>query len=103
MSEVQTAHIELKPGPRGPRARVQGKGVLVQAIVAWHQLLHMTPEEIAANHGLTLGEVHAALSYYYDHRDEMEKIASEDDAFVEEMKRKNPSLLQEKLRARFGN
>jgi hypothetical protein len=63
----------------------------------------MCAEEIAANHSLTLGEVYAALSYYHDHREEMEKIASDDDAFVEEMKRDNPSMLQEKLRARFGN
>lgn len=102
MSEVVTSHIELRPGPRGPRARIAGKGVLVQAIATWHHVLGMTPEEIAWNYALTLGEVYAALSYYHDHREEMEKIAREDDAFVEEMKRANPSLLQEKLRARFG-
>lgn len=62
----------------------------------------MPPEEIAANYDLTLGEVYAALSYYHDHRDEMERLAREDNEFVEEMKRANPSLLDQKLRERFG-
>src|SRR5665647_139238 len=100
MSETMISQILLRPGPRGPRARVAGKGVLVQGIVTWYRDLKMSPEEIAANHDLTLGEIYAALSYYYDHRAEMDEIASQDDAFVEEVKRANPSKLQQKLRER---
>ena len=103
MSTLIEPHIELRAGPRGPRPRVSGKGVLVQAIVAWHLVLRMPPEEIAANHDLTLSEVYSALSYFYDHREEIERLNKEDDEYVEQMKRANPSLLEEKLRQRFGH
>ena len=103
MSMLAESHIELRDGPRGPRPRIAGKGVLVQAVVAWHMVLRMSPEEIAAHHDLTLAEVHAALAYYYDHRDDMERLNREDAEYVEQMKRANPSLLQEKLRQRFGH
>ncbi len=102
MSSLVAPHIELHAGPRGLRPRVAGKGTLVQAIVAWHQLLNMSPDDIAATYELTLAEVHAALTYYYDHREEMDRSNREDQDFVEDMKQLNPSLLQERLRKRFG-
>lgn len=64
MSEVVAPHIELRAGAAGVRPRIAGKGVLVQAIAVWHLVLGRSPQEIAADHGLTLGEVHAALSYF---------------------------------------
>ena len=43
--------------------------------------------------------VHAAMTYYYDNREEIDRRTAESDAFVEELKRKSPpSRLQEKLR-----
>jgi uncharacterized protein (DUF433 family) len=100
MSEA-TPHVELQSGPRGVRPRIAGKGILVQAVVAWHQM-GLTPDEIAANHDLTLAEVYAALSYYYDHRVEIDRLTREDREYVEQMKQRNPSLVQEKLKKRFA-
>jgi uncharacterized protein (DUF433 family) len=103
MSTLINSHIEMREGPRGPRPRVVGKGVLVQAIVAWNIILKMSPEEIAASHDLSLAEVHSALAYYYDHREQIDLLQQEDEEYVEQMKKANPSLLQEKLKKRFGN
>ena len=62
----------------------------------------MTPAEIAATYPtITLAQVHAALAYYYDHREEIQAAIAEEDRFVEEMKAKSgPSLLAERLMQR---
>ena len=49
-----------------------------------------------------MGDVYAAMTYYWDHRDEMQKRMADEEAFVEEMKRTTPSKLQEKLRQRHA-
>src|SRR4051812_31314431 len=103
MSELVAPYIELRDGPRGKRPRIAGKGVRVDAIAVWSRELKMSPEEIAVNHDLTLAEVHAALAYYLDHQDEMDARMEDDQRFVAEMKAKNPSLLQQKIRERLGD
>jgi len=59
----------------------------------------MSPAEIVANYPtLTLAEVHAALAYFYDHRDEILAAIAEEDQFVQEMKANSGSSpLQEKI------
>lgn len=102
MAELVAPHIELRDGPRGKRLRIAGKGVLVHAVAVWSTVLHMSPEEIAKGHDLTLAEVYAALSYYLDHKDELDAVIREDDRYIAEMKAKTPSILQQRIRERFG-
>ena len=48
----------------------------------------MSPDEIVHHHPtITLADVHAALAYYWDHRDEIEQAIKEEDAFVEEFRK----------------
>ena len=54
--------------------------------------------EIATEYDLSLGEIYAALSYYHDHREEINRSIEEGNAFVEELKRKTPSKLAARLR-----
>jgi hypothetical protein len=42
-----------------------------------------------------LSDVHAALSYYYDHRDEIQRMVDEGEARMEEWKRDNPGAWNE--------
>ena len=58
----------------------------------------LSADEIAAEYGLTLFEVYAALAHYYDHRAEIDDSIRADQAFVEELHRTPPSKLLEKLR-----
>lgn len=70
-------HVEKPPGEparllRLPRIRV--------AQIAMDYLAHgWSAEEMCRNHpGLQLGEVHAALAYYFDHQEEIDaEIRSE--------------------------
>ena len=94
------AHIEVTPGVVGGKPRIAGHRIKVQHVAIWHQQLHMTPQEIAKEYDLTLVEVHAALAYYYDHREEIDKDIADDEAFIEEMRKKSPSKLTEKLKGK---
>jgi hypothetical protein len=72
----------------------------VQNIVIWHERVGLSADEIAAEHGLGLSEVYAALAYYYDHRAEIDEAIRADEAFVEQLREITPSKLPEKLRGR---
>src|SRR5207302_1055349 len=71
-SENKHGYIVRTPGCLGGKPRIDGRRISVQHIAIDYEDLRMTPDEICdAYEGLTLAEVHAALSYYYDHLDEI--------------------------------
>ncbi len=76
-------HIETQPDKCGGKPCVQGTRIRVWDIHVWHDLRGESPEEIvAAFPQLTVADVHAALAYFLDHRNEIETLAAEDEAFV---------------------
>lgn len=83
-SQTAFAHIVHSDDVLGGEARIDGHRIRVRDIVAARDLGGMTPEEIAVNvyPNLTLGQVYSALAYYEDHRQEIDRAASEETAFV---------------------
>jgi len=79
-------HISKKPGVCGGKACIAGTRIRVMDIVA---LLErgLPPERMLEHYSsrpLTLAEVHSALGYYYDHRDEIEAdLRSDENAKAE--------------------
>lgn len=63
----------------------------------------MTPEQIHdAYPHLSMAQIHAALAYYYDHKDEIDADIEEGHRYVEEMRAKNPNrFTREELVARW--
>ena len=98
---VSREHIAVVPGYCGGKAHIAGHRIKVQQIVIWHERQGKSPDEIAADYaGLTLSDVHAALAYYYDHRDEIDADLRADEQFVEQLKAISPpSLLLQRLGA----
>jgi uncharacterized protein (DUF433 family) len=98
--DVIREHIEIVEGAGGPKARIAGHRIRVLDVVIWHEKLGMTPNEIVAAYpSITLADVHAALAYYWDHRDEIEAaIQREHDTAEEIRKRYSPGPLEEKLK-----
>lgn len=79
MATTLDRHIERTPGTCGGKPRIAGHRIRVQDIVVWYERLGQTPEEIVTRFPqLTLGDVHAALAYYFDHRDEIRRDLRED-------------------------
>jgi uncharacterized protein (DUF433 family) len=81
---------------------VAGHRITVEDVAIWHERMGMAPDEIVSTHpSITLSDVHAALAYYYDHRERIDADIREGERFVEQMKAQAPpSLLQQKLRQR---
>ena len=82
-------HIELRANRDGqPRAYILGTRVRVQDIYFLAEVEGRSPNEIvSALPSLTLGQVHAALSYYFDHRDAvLTENIHQDEAFAARMR-----------------
>jgi len=93
-------YIVIDPDVLGGRPTIAEHRIGVIHVATWIQQ-GMTAEEIAAEFGISLAEVHAALAYYYDHRDELERQAAADDARLAEYAAGDDSALAEQIRTRF--
>jgi len=80
MPVLPITHIASDPTHRGGKPRIQAAGITVQYIVEDIQQ-GMTPDEMVEAFDLTLGQIYAALSYYYDHKDEIDRSIAEDQAW----------------------
>ena len=92
-------HIVSTPGVCGGRPRIDGHRVTVEDVAIWHERMGMSPDEIVSGHPtISLSDVHAALAYYYEHRERIDQSIADGLRSVEELKAKAPpSLLQQKL------
>lgn len=97
-------HIEETPGIMGGKPRIKGHRITVQDIAIWHERLGKSVDEIATEYSLTLSDVHAALTYYFDHRSEIDQTIEEGRAFAETLRQQTPSKLKKRLREqkRYG-
>ena len=101
MERTLIQHIELRKNRDGQdRAFIVGTRVRVQDIYVDSEVLGKTPEEIvAALPHLTLAQVHAALAYYFDHREQVLDELRQDEEFIVLMRqRTGPGPLETKLR-----
>ena len=71
-------HIECHPGRCGGKPCIAGTRIRVWDIHVWHDLRGRSPGEIVADFPqMTLADVHAALAYYHDHREELSRQMEE--------------------------
>lgn len=95
MQSVSTSHIELRANRDGElRAFISGTRIRVQDIVSDHERHGLSPEQIAREYPhVTLAQVHAALAYFYDHRDDVLRQMKADEDFASrlEAEQRKPS------------
>ena len=97
-------HVVSTPDACGGKPRIAGSRIQVKHIVVMHERQGMSPEEIVSEYPhLTLAGIYAALSYYHDHREEINADIRAEREWYEEMKTRHPSRLQEKLNSRAAN
>lgn len=68
----------------------------------------LSPEQIHESYPhLSLAQIHAALSYYYGHKSELDARIQADEEYVEKMRGSNPGIsraeLVQKYREKFGH
>src|SRR5438067_5135741 len=74
-------------GTCGGKPRIDGHRITVEDVAIWHERMGMSTEEIVSAHpSITLSEVHAALAYYYENRQQIDAAIEEGKRFVEAMK-----------------
>ena len=72
MITLAIEHIVTDPSKRGGKPYIAGKGITVQHIAALYNL-GWTVLDLTTKFELTAGQVYAALSYYADHQEEIDR------------------------------
>ncbi len=90
-------HIEITPNIMGGKPRIAGHRISVQDVAIWHEQMGQTVEQIAGDYNLSIADVYAALAYYHDHRVEIDKSIKVGAVFAEDLHKKTPSKLSQKL------
>ena len=71
-------HVAIVRAAGGNTAVVSGSRFPVRSVVNYVLKQGLSPEELVREFGhLTLAQVYDALSYYYDHREEIERELAE--------------------------
>ncbi len=83
---LDTIRIVSTPGVLSGKPRIEGRRISVQH-VAEHYNAGWPIEEIAEAYDLTPAQIHAALAYYYDHRDEIDQKIKDDNEWIEQIKK----------------
>ena len=73
---------------------IEGARTRVVDIAIEYEILGHSPDEIINRHPhLTLSQVHDALSYYYENRDELDRKIEQDQEFIGQLMKKFPSKM----------
>ncbi len=100
---VVAEYIGVRPGYCGGRPHILGHRIKVKHVADWYDRQGLSPAEIVAQFPtITLAQVHAALAYYYDHRDEIAAEWAEEDRIVGALEAAQESL-GEKARKRAAD
>jgi uncharacterized protein (DUF433 family) len=101
MSIVQADYIEFRESRAGEQIPfMKGTRVSVLDIYVCHELMGRTPDEIViAYPHMTLAHIYAALSYSFDHLEEIRRQLKDDKKFADSLREKmGPGPLSDKLK-----
>jgi uncharacterized protein (DUF433 family) len=103
MQIVLEQHIEANPDVRSGKPCMAGTRIAVSDVVFMHLRLGQSLEQIAGHYDVPLAALHAAMTYYYDHRAEIDRVMQEEDMAICSLRETSPSLLQAKLTTLAGD
>ena len=94
--------IESTPDIAGGQPRIAGHRITVRDIAIYHQRMGKSVDEICVEYALRLAEVHAALAYYFDHREDIDRSIEDGNRIAETMRNSTPSALEQRLKILRG-
>jgi len=68
-------------------ARIAGTRIRVRDIVEKYIVAKESPAVIAREFSISISEVHEALSYYYEHSEEIKKEIKKDSEFIDKFRK----------------
>jgi uncharacterized protein (DUF433 family) len=83
---VERKHIGATHDVCGGRPRIAGHRTRVQGILLLTEQGQSPDEIVSAYPQFSLADVHAALAYYYDHREEIDEQIRADDGLIEQLR-----------------
>src|SRR4051794_1133489 len=97
MVTISTEHISKTPGVCGGKACIAGHRIRVLDIVAQYEGAGRSPTEIVEQFpSITLADIHAAIAYYLDHREEIEAESQQAREVADKYRAMFPSKLKDK-------
>lgn len=93
-------HIVRDPDRHGGKPHIAGKGLTVQYIAELYKLDY-TVDDLIEEFDLTPGQVHAALSYYFDHQAEIDQSIKESRSAAQAALKARGALSAEEVRQRI--
>ena len=92
-AQLVQPHIVKRPGYCGGKATIDNTRIRVNNVVFLHKM-GKAPEEILVEYpDLSLVQVFAALTYYYDNQQEIDAELAEDEGWEEEHERRKAEYL----------
>jgi len=89
MDSIQSINlIAINPNVRGGRPCIAGTTLRVTDVVMATLFHDRTPGEIASDYAISLSQVHAALAYYYEHKDALDEDIRQQIKTARELKEK---------------
>jgi uncharacterized protein (DUF433 family) len=79
-SATEHPHVVRVPGIRGGRPHVRGTGLTVALLARYYQLGLSADDLLAMYPQLTPAGLYDALSYYHDHKPEIDRFLNETDS-----------------------
>jgi uncharacterized protein (DUF433 family) len=84
MSHAKTKRIVRKRGLCGGQPVIAGTRIRLQDVYVWHERQGLSADEIVSQFPqLSRADVYGALAYYWDHRDEMQRLMAAEAEYVE--------------------
>ena len=94
--------IEIKPGYAGGEPHIKGRRIKVRNIVYWHKHMGLTLGEISHQYSVALSDINAALTYYSDHREEIDRDIRDVEAFGEALEKASTQEAKQQLVASYA-
>ena len=89
--DVLSTHIVVTPDACAGKPRIAGRRITVQHIAGWHERDGKSVDEIATEYDLSLGDVYAALAYYSDNRERIDRASTDDEEFINRLRKARES------------
>lgn len=103
MQYVDKQRITKTPGICGGRACIAGHRIRVMDIVGWHEKRGYSAARIVDElfPSITRADVHAALAYYFDNVEDIEKDFRNDEEWARWAEANCPSLIPRELKEKL--
>ncbi|MEW6419375.1 MAG: DUF433 domain-containing protein [Nitrospirota bacterium] len=96
--KIKHPYISIDLKISGGQPVISGTRIKVMDIAIKYELMGVSADKIIDEYPyLKLEQVHDALSYYYENKDEFDRKYQESQAFLTQLKKKYPSKLKAKL------